>query len=205
MAYGVNAPWGLVPRRLLSGATWNGQMNEYYIQSGYSTNLFTGDPVYVNSSGYIIIATAGAGNPITGVFQGCKYTTSAGVVTFSPYWPASTATLGAASALALVADDPNLIFDVQCVNSSSTGITQANLYNNADLNAGGGGSTVTGLSSWGLDQATIGNGATKQLKILRLVPVPGNNFDTGSNFPYNNVEVVINNDYYKGGTGTVGV
>lgn len=201
MSYGTNAPWGLAPTRMLNGSTWNGALNEYQLPSGYATNLFKGDPVYVTGTGTIVIATAGAGNPITGVFMGVKYTSTIqgvnGNQVFAPNWVAGTVTQGAANALALICDDPNVVYNIQ--SNNATGVLAADLYNNADLVAGAG-STYSGISGWMLDQATIGTGATKQLKILRLVPVPGNVYGG-----YDNVEVVINNDYYKGGTGTVGV
>ena len=203
MSYGVNAPWGLRPVRLQSGALWNGQANQYNIVSGYAASVFQGDPVY-NDAGYIIIAVAGAANPITGVFDGVQYTTTTGTVVFAAYWPANTVTQNAAPALAAVVDDANVIYNVQ-VGNSAQGVQQADLLNNADLIAGAG-NTASGQSGWMLDQTTIGVGATKQVKILRLVPDPNNHLDpfNGNPFPYNNVEVVINNDYYKGGTGTVG-
>lgn len=203
MSYGVNAPWGLKPVRLESGALWNGQANQYNIASGYATSLFQGDPVYIQN-GFIIIATAGAGNPILGVLDGVQYTTTTGTVIFAPYWPANTVTLNADPVLAAVVDDPNVIFDVQ-VGNALQGVQQGNLGKNADLVAGAG-NPASGQSGWMLDQASIPAGATGQVKILRLVPNPNNHLDpfNGNPFPYNNVEVVINNDYYKGGTGTVG-
>lgn len=209
MAYGKNGPWGLFPTRSLNSTTWNEATNEYYIASGYNTSLFKGDPVYVSANGTIILAVAGANNPITGVFWGCKYTAVTqginGNQIFSPFWTAGTVTFQAQNAIALVVDDPETIYNIQCGNNVNQGIRSADLYNNADLFAGNG-NTTSGLSGWVLDQTTIGNAANKQLKILRLVPVPGNVFDTiAAPFPFNNVEVVINNDYYKGGTGTAGV
>lgn len=207
MSYGVNAPWGLRPVRLQSGALWNGQANQYNIASGYNTSLFQGDPVYAGTAGnvgFIVIAGAGVGNPITGVLDGVQYTNATGTVVFAAYWPANTVTMNAAPALAAVVDDANVIYNVQ-VGNSGQGVQQVDLLNNADLIAGAG-NTASGQSGWMLDQTTIGNGATKQVKILRLVPDPNNHLDpyNGVAFPYNNVEVVINNDYYKGGTGTVG-
>ncbi len=208
MSYGNgrNAPFGLQPRRLLSGALWNGQMNEYYIASGYATSLFDGDPVYVAANGTIVIAGAGTGNPITGVFKGCKFTSTVqgvnGNQIFSPYWPGGTVTFQAANAIALVCDDPDLIYDVQVYSAANppVGAAAVDLYNNANLIAAAG-STLSGLSGWNLDQTSIAVDATRQLKILRFVPIPGN----GPGLGFNNVEVVINNNYYKGGTGTVGV
>jgi hypothetical protein len=134
--------------------------------------------------------------------MGVKYTSAVaggltGTEIFAPTWVAGTVTQGALTAKALICDAPNVVYNIQ--SNNATGVVAADLYNNADLVAGAG-SAYSGLSGWMLDQATIGTGATKQLKILNLVRVPGNVYGG-----YDNVEVVINNNYYKGGTGTVGV
>ncbi len=206
MAYGTDAPWGLRPYKTSNGALWNGQANVYPIASGYATSIFTNDPVYVTGTGNLIIAVAGAGNPIFGVFQGVRYYAANGTYTFSAYWPANTVIQANTTVEALVIDDDNVIYDVQ--SNNVTGVLAADIFNNADL-AAGQGNTTTGLSGWTLDQTQIGNGATKQVKILALTPVtvltppggrPGNVFG-----PFDNVLVSINNDYFKGGTGTVGV
>lgn len=201
MSYGTNAPQGLQPRFYLSGANWNGALSEYQIVSGYATNLFSGDPVYCGNGandGAIVIATAGDGNPLLGVFMGCKYINSAGVQVYSPYWPASTATQGAVNATAFVVDDPNVIFDIQTA-ATPVGIAQSNIFSNGNLSAGAG-STITGQSAWVLN-ATLNTTATFQVKLLRLTPVPTN----VASAAYNNVCVLINNHFFKGGTGTLGV
>lgn len=198
MAYGVNAPFGLQPRRYLNGAPWNNATNTYNIATGYATTIYTGDPVYLASGTGLIQAAAGDANPCIGVFQGCKYYDTNGNFIFSPYWPASTSVLTNTLVEAEVADDPNIIFDIQ--SSNTTGVTQAQLGLNAVF-AIGTGSTISGQSGAVLNLATApATTATFQLKIMRLTPNPSNGFKG-----YNNVEVVINNHYYKGGTGTVGV
>lgn len=199
--------YGLKPTRSLLSATWADVQNKYYIASGYNTDLFTGDPVYVTGTGTIIRATAGAGNPITGVFLGCKYTAVTqginGNQVFSPYWAAGTVTFQAANAEAMICDDPNTIFAIQ---SNGAGVAAADLYNNADL-AAGAGSILSGQSGFVLDVATIGNGPTKQLKILDIIPMPGNLPGAAANY----VWVKLNQGFFQGAvvggtnTGTAGV
>lgn len=196
MSYGTNAPFGLQPRQHLNGSTWTGQINTYQIQDAYATSLFTGDPVTM-SGGYLIVGVAGSA--ILGVFQGCSYVTAAAVVTFAPYWPASTSTQSTVGATAFVCDDQSVLYDVQ--NSSATPIAQADIGKNANFVAGSG-STVTGQSAYALDYTTLATGnATRNLKVLGLVPRPGNTFTTA----YNNVYVLINNNVFGSSTGTVGV
>lgn len=229
MAYGTNAPFGLQPRMMNTGAPWNGQTNTYLINSGYNTSLFVGDPVAPLANGTIGIGVAGTG--IAGVFMGCQYQDTQGNYQFSPYWPANTVTYnpggsGNIPAIAFVVDDPNVLFDVQ-VTSSNNVTHQPSVYQ-ADLNANadfviGAGSTISGQSGASLDAATIavgGGSAALSLKVVRVTPgftnQAGNIGTVALPVPYtggqnilgllfNNVLVQINNDIYKGGTGTAGV
>jgi len=226
MAYGngTNTPFGFRPSQYLDGSTWNQQTTDYLILPGYATALFTGDLVAFAADGTINRATAGDGNTVCGVFMGCKYQATSGEHIYSPYWPASTATLNNTYPTAFVVDDPNVLFDVQVSNSQNVAPTAATVsvqqafggttqfFNNANFGlAGGGGagitnpatgSTVSGQSAMYLDANTIASGnATRVLKIIRFTPVPNN----VSGVLYNNVLVLINNHVTKGGTGTVGV
>jgi hypothetical protein len=219
MAYGVNAPFGLQPRRMITGAPWNGQMNEYPIADSYNASLYTGDPVGVNANGTITLPAASA---VLGVFMGCTYVNTSGVLVTSAYWPANTATFQAQGAKALVVDDPNVLFDIQVSdnrNGQISGIQAADINNNFAFNVanGGGvnanpaaGSPVTGQSAYYLDYQSINTTATLSLKAMALTPYPGNIFATAAPAvigvgAYNNVLVILNNHILKGGTGTAGV
>lgn len=203
MSYGTNAPWGLQPVRYMNGAAWNDQTNQYLLPSGYNTNLFRGDPVTAAAAatGKLSIATAGDGNAILGVFWAVQYIdNTTGQLITSPTWTANTVTKGAADATVFVIDDPMTVFNVQGDGNGAVGITTAALLRNASLVAGAG-SAYSGQSGWMLSQALIGAGATKQVKILRFVPaVSGTNV---SGLTFNNVEVIINNSYYKAGVASV--
>jgi len=199
MSYGTNAPQGLQPRKHQNGSTWNGQLSPYAISNAYATSLFKGDPVTLGS-GYLAIGVAGSA--VIGVFWGCKYQNAAQTFIFSPYWPASTATLASAGAEAYVVDDPTVLYDIQTDGAvAGDAFNQADIGSNANFIAGAG-STITGQSAYALDSTTMATGnATRNLKIVELVPQPGNVFG----LPYNNAYVKINNHVYEGGTGTVGV
>lgn len=199
MSYGVNAPFGLQPRFSLTGGTWNDQGREYPLASGYATSLFMGDPVYYAANGTIVRATAGDTNPILGVFNGVKYIDATGTQQYSQYWLAGTVTYGAANASALILDDQNIVYDVQADHTLVNGIAAADLYQNANIAFNTAGSQYSGQS--GATILGLGVTATFQVKILGFTPVPGN----GPGIRDNNVLVILNNDPYKGGTGTVGV
>lgn len=209
MAYGVDKGFGFQPRRMLSGATFNNQTSTYLIASGYAQDIFNGDPVYYAGNGRIGRATAGNGNPILGIFTGVKYmlpgNNNINQFTFSPYWPANTVVVSpgqpAPVAYAMIIDDPNVVYDVQ----AATQIDSDQLSLNANFLVPGGPvppySYISGQSYLTLDSAAAAPTATFQFKILGYTPQIENTPDT----PFNNVEVIINNHPFKGGTGTVGV
>ncbi len=193
MAYGVNAPFGLQPRIHKNGSIWNGQLTSYPIKSGYNTNIFSGDPVYFDqANGTIVLATAGIGNPIAGVFMGVKYSTLAGAGTgqgtasFSPYWPANTPTLNGANAEALVCDDPTVLYDIQSDSSlnfsnlfpgnTQGGVLASQLFQNANIIFNRAGANLGGDPRSGLSNATLGlltAQATAQFKIVDFTQIPG--------------------------------
>jgi hypothetical protein len=218
MSYGVNAPMGLQPVGTLGNATWNNQTTTAYIASGYAQNIFQGTPVYPLADGTIGLATAGDANPIMGVFWGCNLIAENGQMVFLPYWPANTVVTSPGYpidvATASIITDPNVIYNIQTTDTldpnDPRGATVADVYANASLVAGAapGGNPSTGLSNWSLDVNTIGIGATKQLKIVGFPEIPVNPLAAAgdaTDAKYNNVLVTINNHYFKGGTGTVGV
>ena len=178
-----DTPFGLRPIRHKSGAPYNGAATPYYVNSGYGTALFIGDPVIKVAGGSntaamevpgggtfgigtlpeIEKATAGDGNRITGVIVG-----------FSPlpsnlehkHNPASTARV------AYVCDDPDMVFEIQAdgaVPAASMGLNAVLIYTHA-------GSTYTGLSGVELDTTSDvpAADASNQLLILRASNREGN-------------------------------
>lgn len=206
MSYGQNQPWGLMAVKTTTGAPWNGQTSQYLIQSGYTFNIFKGDLVYLDTTGYIHALADLSGFPLLqsiGVFNGCSFATSTATNPIDPaspgrpYWPARTVTLNAVPATCDIIDDPSVIFNIQ---SGVTGVPFNGQGDTASVVWGTGstpgtspgavGNTNTGASSMMIDATTIGDhNAARNLRILRFVPVSGNTSD----IPYNNVEVLIQN------------
>ena len=168
----VNAPFGLRPYCDTNGRPYTGAYRTYYVPVGNATALYIGDPVTVitnsadaNGVPAISIATAGAGNYITGCVVGIA--NNSGLLTIpllqssTVYLPASTA------AYVAVADDPNLLFAIQ-ENSNPSAFAAGAASRNADLNAGSGGSTITAQSSWQLDSNTL-NTTAKQMRIIQAL------------------------------------
>ena len=193
-----DTPFGLRPLRHRNGAPYNGAVNYYYVLAGYATALFLGDPVVKtgtsNTAGVKIPgagdfdpgtlptvnkATAGDGNAITGVVVGVFMDPDdSGAV----YKPAST------EAVLAVADDPDLVFEIQddgaaALAATSVGLNAVLIYTHA-------GSTSTGLSGVELDTNSDAPAAdaSNQLTILRLKPELGNEIAANAVW-----EVKINN------------
>ena len=200
MSNGSNAPQGLRPVRYLDGSPWNGAFQKYNIASAYATNIFMFDPVTTLIDGTIGIGVAGAA--CRGVFLGCEYTQTDGTYKFSPYWPASTAVLTGTTVLAKIADDPNLVFDMQETNGSDlagTALALADRGLNINFDVGPG-TTATGMSTSSINNGTEATTATLNLKILDLSPTVGNVVGDFANWL-----VAWNNHQFRGGTGSVGV
>ena len=164
----VDAPNGAKPVRHLTGGVIRAREWKIIGDGNASSNIFTGDFVKLQSSGYITVAAAG--NRLLGVFAGCKYTASDGTPKFAKYWPASTTTLGSADATAYVYDDPNIVFAIQ--GDGTDAFTQVGNLANIAVTAG---STTTGQSKMELDTDNIGTG-TANLRILGITDDPKNSW-----------------------------
>lgn len=151
---------GLVPVRNAHGGAYNCAARAYTARSDYATALFIGDPVVksglADATGRpgCVLATAGATNGITGVVVGFEDAASMQL----GYGAAST------QRTVLVADDPNLLFEIQ-EDSVGAATALADVGLNVDLVAAAG-STANRTSGWMADSSTKAVGATLQLKIV---------------------------------------
>lgn len=161
-----DAAFGLRPIRHLMGMPWNGQTERALVEDDTSGNIFVGDPVLItgatgsdDATGHynvVDIATEGDGNRIWGV-----------VTSIDPirtdlskmYIPATT------GGYVNVCADPYVIFAVQ--DDAAAALGSGSVGANAILDAGAGGSTITGLSSWELKADTTPTAsASYQLTIM---------------------------------------
>lgn len=201
---------GFTPVKHVTGAPYNGQANIYAHEASDSAALFVGDPVKLSGSasavGVPTVAKATQGAAVLGVVVGVinsKLDPVTGAITTGSisldtpqYVPASTAQL------VLVADAPDLVYEVEAVTGSNASYSYAAADTglNADLSTVVG-STVTGNSAAALDMSTKATTATLQFKILGPVIRPDNE-PTGT---ATKVLVKINNATLGGGTGATGV
>lgn len=157
MANPTNA-FGLKPVRRRDGSPWTGKATPYSIPSGDTNNYFIGDPVDLagtataNAAAVTIIggefAVGTLPEIVAATLADGNYTIGP-IVAFMPTTEASTV-YGAASTtrVALVADDPDLIFQIRDDGASAIGIAGVGL--NAIMESGTG-STNTNLSGYVLD------------------------------------------------------
>lgn len=194
----ANKPMGLSPHSYVSGARWNGQATMYVSLASNTNALAIGDPVVVSGSGdangvpSIVLATAGAGNTVTGVVVGLGNTVYGGDVGGTNQFasvivPASSPV----NVYVLVADDPMLVFEVQ-EGGAGTALATGDCFNNINLLSGANNGYASG---WLLDNNSKGTGVTLQCKLLRLVQRPDNAFGAFAKWL-----VTLNNHTFSSGT-----
>jgi hypothetical protein len=162
------APFGFRLAKRGAGSAPNFELIKARILHSDSTKIYRGDPVKMQSTGYIAQWTAStAVSQLWGIFSHCKYlSTSQGKTVNSPYWPGADAASGTVEAyLVPCVMSPTPVFVVQ---NSGTAITQADVGANADVSIGTG-STVGGCFSGAtLDQSTLATTATLPFRIVGL-------------------------------------
>lgn len=155
---------GLLPVGTVSGAPYNGAFRLYSIPASDSTAVFIGDLVTGKTTSSTVngVAMQDVGQSATGdVFQGVVVGFVPDTSTSLPYRAASTLRV------AMVADDPNLIFEADDI-STGTPFTAADVGLNCNVVVGTG-STVTGYSAMELDNTTEATTNTLDVKLIRVV------------------------------------
>ena len=200
MAYPtVSAPYGLKPVNLIGGQVFAGATRQMEIASGYATSIFFGDLVKRISDGTIEKDAGTATATPCGVFMGVSFTNgSTGQVQQQQYYPASTAIKTGTKIFAVVADDPDTLFQVAVVSGTTviTGVGITAIGNNATLvqNAG---STTTGDSKVALLDST----ATTNTLPIRIIDVVRDTATATDNFPEVIVKINATMHQYNNSTG----
>jgi hypothetical protein len=180
MAYPiVSAPYGIKPVNLIGGQVFAGSTRNLPIAYNYGTAIYYGDPVQL-TAGYVVIAPGGASltgasylKGTVGIFLGCYYTNpTTKQRQYAQYYPGNVL---AGDITAIVADDPDQVFQVAVTNSASgttiSSIPQGMVGNNLA------GNTLTGSASTGNSSAAVIASATTTAigsggvwRIMQLVP-----------------------------------
>lgn len=175
----------------------------YTIASAYAANIFSGDPVKLNATGAIELATSDGtrtgttdGIDMLGIFAGVEYKDSLGKPTVSPFWPGGDS---GTEIVAWVYDDPETLFDVEYANPGTPGTdsVQTAVGKQADWTvASPGGSTQTGLSNTLL---TALQGTSGQFQITGFAKRVGDSLTDA----YVVATVRMNESQYKASVNTI--
>lgn len=195
----TNAPFGLRPAFHPSGldraqALANGIQavsTSGNVSAGYATNILKGQPVKMDTGGYIVVAAAG--DAFLGAFAGVEWTDSTGRRRVSNYWPANES-FQVGSVVAYFYSDPNIVYEIQTDGT----LTQAAIGAEADLSNTTAGSTTTGLSQCTLSISVVASPNTAQMRIVDIAPYPDNAW--GDNFVI--VRATIAESQFAGVAGT---
>jgi hypothetical protein len=189
----TSAPFGLRPAFHPSGLD-RAQALAGGITSGYSSNIFKGQPVQygttANSGTLGTIIPAGATGAWVGAFAGVQWTDTTGRARVSNYWPASTA-YTAGTCTAYFYNDQNIVYEIQA-DATMAQTTIGNEFNFSSVTAG---SSTTGLSACTLGASTAaGNGVQAQMRVVDLAPYVDNAWGDA----YTIVRVVCANSQFFG-------
>lgn len=158
----ISRPFGLRPAYSPMGTV---RPTAYTIASAYGTTILQNQPVKIGTNG--TIEAAAIGDRFIGTFQGVEYTNTQGRRIVDNKWIAGTT---GTDAVAYVTLDPTLVYEIQANGS----ITTADIGSQADYTTIGTGSTVTGLSTMMLDQASLTNSGSAALRIIGIAAGPDN-------------------------------
>jgi len=180
----INAAFGFRAVKHLNGSPYNGQVREYFIPSTDSTAVYIGDVVKIagsadaNGTATVAVVSATTDIPV-GVVVGFRPDPTN---LMNKYRVAST------DRYVLVADSPDLIFEVQA--NGASGIAAADVGLNASWVAASG-STTTGVSGYMLDSSTVATTNTLALKVMGVIHRPDNAIGQ-----YDKVLVMFNRHQY---------
>jgi hypothetical protein len=200
--------FGLRPVRRRDGTEWNGKARPYLIPSTAGTDYFIGDPVDLAGSTNSSEITHAGGSFIVGALPTITLATLADgnytigpIVGFMPVHRDSTIYREASTdRIALVADDPDLVFHIRDDGATALGITSVGL--NAIMQSGSG-STVTGLSGYVLD--SNGTAPSADASNMLLIERAANIDDNDATLASTVWEVVISMHRYARLNGLLGL
>jgi hypothetical protein len=179
-------PYGFRAVNELGGLPYAGSTRQFLINpAGYNTNIFNGSLVFVNTSGYLQIATATGADATTngfptgtantgciGVFVGCSYVNAQGQVIYAQYYPANTVAPTGTEITAYVIDDDRAVFQVQSAGSVTQAALGANVFLNA-VQSTSTGSTTTGNSNTAVVAGSSAVTTTAAFRVVGFVDMEG--------------------------------
>jgi hypothetical protein len=172
------APYGLRPINRIDGTPYAGATSQFLINpAGLNSNLFYGQVVIINSSGYIALSVAdgsdittnnlgGSGVGAIGVFVGASYINAQGQQMYGQYYPSGTTGV----VTAYVITDPFVTFQAQLSGSGAQTVLGTNTFFTA-VQSTSTGSTTTGNSTSSLSATVQATAAA--FRIVGFASTPG--------------------------------
>jgi len=191
MANSSTIGFGLKPIRAYGNGYESMGLGEYPVAAS-SAAMFFQDLIVQAASGFVTVGIAGTEN-ILGSLNGVFFTdTNTSKPTFANHLlAANTAT----NIVALVNDSPMQQYEVRSNNAAAS--AQTDVGNTADI-AYAAGSTANFVSRATLNDATLNNNATQQLKVIGVSRDPENQDLTTANVVW---RVLINQTFFNDLTG----
>lgn len=175
----IASPYGLKPVNLIGGQTYGGSTRDIRLSTNNAAAIYNGDVIQLSAAGnpaaLSATPTAGTTAGIVGVCLGVRYTNPATRQSnWAQFLPANAITNGYTDVFIIVADDPDLVFQIQGTAAFGTLTNGANgaIGKNAALGFGTAGSATTGNSGVNLVVGTNGASlASTNTLAMRVVGV----------------------------------
>ena len=187
MANSSSTGFGMKPVKMAGQSANTAGLGEYPVAAN-ATAIFNQDLVAMATSGTAAVAAAGT-EQLLGSLNGVFFTnTSDSKPTFKSHLAGSNA---ATDIVALVNDDPHQMYEIRSNNAGAS--DQSDVGNTADI-AYSAGASPNFISRSTLNDSTLSDSASKQVKIVGVSRDPDNNDLTSANVVW---RVVISEHFFK--------
>lgn len=170
----LNAPWGLAPVMYRNGSPWNGAVRRYYIPAADVSAYYIGDAVKslanADANGVPGVIIAGGADTLRGAIVGVEVAAPEAVSLSGVDLPLSRVNIPAVKTkdyYVYVADDPDLVFEVQGDLTPGNQIA-ANANKNCSLTVAAPANVLLPYSATVIASASIAVTAALNIKLMGL-------------------------------------
>ena len=187
MANASSTGFGMKPVKMAGQSANTAGLGEYPVAAS-SSAIYNQDLVAAATSGFAAVAAAGT-EQLLGSLNGVFYTdASTSKPTFQAYLLGSNT---ATDIVALVNDDPHQMYEIRSNNAGAS--AQTDVGNTADISYSAG-ATPNYISRSTLDDSSLSDSASKQVKIVGVSRDPDNNEIGSANVVW---RVIISEHFFK--------
>tara|TARA_B100000214_G_scaffold7498_1_gene5430 strand:+ start:274 stop:852 length:579 start_codon:yes stop_codon:yes gene_type:complete len=191
MANASSTGFGMKPVKMAGQSANTAGLGEYPVAAS-SSAIYNQDLVAAATSGFAAVAAAGT-EQLLGSLNGVFYTdASTSKPTFQAYLLGSNT---ASDIVALVNDDPHQMYEIRSNNAGAS--AQTDVGNTADISYSAG-ATPNYISRSTLDDSSLSDSASKQVKIVGVSRDPDNSDLASANVVW---RVIISEHFFKQHTG----